>query len=177
MSEQKGQARFIEPMLLQRVPMLVQGGPWIDELKLDGYRAEAIKTEGRVRLRSRNNKEFNGRYPTIAQGLVSMPDETVIDGEIVAVDASGRPSFNSLQNYGTGQVKLLYYVFDVMILASTDVMNQPLLARRELLKKQVLAKLDEPVRESPQFEASLPDLIHSVKSQGLARRLGSEATR
>lgn len=95
-----------------------------------------------------------------------MPDETVIDGEIVALDSSGKPSFNALQN-GTSAAALVYYVFDVMILADRDVMNEPLTVRRELLREHVLANLDEPVREAPELEASLPALIASVKASGL----------
>jgi len=98
---------------------------------------------------------------------MAMPDETVIDGEIVALDQSGRPSFNALQNHGTSAAALVYYVFDVMILAGEDVMNQPLTTRRELLREHVLARLDEPIRESPELEATLQDLIHSVKANGL----------
>lgn len=154
-------------MLLRRTENLAQGGVWMYELKLDGFRAEAIKRSGRVHLRSRNDKDFNGRYPTIVQALAPMPDETVIDGEIVAVDELGRPSFSALQEYSVRTTRLLYYAFDVMILASKDVMNEPLTERRELLQEQVLAKLSEPIRESPQFEASLPDLIRSVKAQKL----------
>jgi ATP-dependent DNA ligase len=62
-----------------------------EELKLDGFRAEGIKSGGRVHLRSRNNKDFNAKYPAIVQALAAMPDETVIDGEIVALE-SGRHS-------------------------------------------------------------------------------------
>jgi ATP-dependent DNA ligase len=83
------------------------------------------------------------------------------------LDQSGRPSFNALQNHGSGAVSLVYYAFDVMILAGNDVMNEPLTMRRELLRERVLAELNEPIRESPELEASLPDLIHSVKANGL----------
>ncbi|MGA3241969.1 MAG: hypothetical protein ABSG03_37420 [Bryobacteraceae bacterium] len=91
-----------------------------------------------------------------------MPDETVVDGEIVALDES---SFNALQNHETAS--LIYYVFDVMILAGKDVMNEPLSVRRELLQSRVMTKLGEPIRESPELDASLPDLISSVKAHGL----------
>ena len=151
-------------MLLQRTEKLSEGGLGSYELKLDGFRAVAFKTAGRVHLRSSNNKGFNARYPAIVQALAAMPDETVIDVEI-ALDQAGRPSFSALQNHAAAS--LIYYAFDVMIVAGKDVMNEPLSARRSLLQEDVLAKLSEPIRESPELEASLPDLISSVKAHGL----------
>jgi DNA ligase D-like protein (predicted ligase) len=160
-------AQFVEPMLLLPAEQLPAGVQWLYELKLDGFRAEAIKSGGRVHLRSRNNKDFNTKYPVIVQALASMPDETVIDGELVASDASGRPSFSALQNYSPGETRLFYYAFDVMTLKGQGVMTEPLAARRELLQSQVLVGLDEPIRESSELVASLPDLIESVKAHGL----------
>ena len=84
MPDREIKAHFIEPMLLLRTEKLPQGGLGVYEL--DGFRAEAIKSSGRVHLRSRNDKDFNARYPAIVQALAAMPDETVIDGEIVALD-------------------------------------------------------------------------------------------
>jgi bifunctional non-homologous end joining protein LigD len=60
----------------------------------------AIKSGGKVQLRSSNDNDFIARYPGIVKALAHMPDETVIDREVVALDEIGRPSFNSLQNYG-----------------------------------------------------------------------------
>ncbi len=59
-------ARFIDPMLLQLTPRLPEGAQWLYELKLDGYRAIAFKSGGKVRLRSRNDNDFAGRYSSIA---------------------------------------------------------------------------------------------------------------
>ena len=129
-------------------------------LKLDGYRAVAFKTNGKVHFCSRNGKDFSAKYPAMARALASMPDETVIDGEIVALEA-GRPSFNALQNHGAATGQLFFYVFDIMIAAGEDVMAQPLEAWREILRSRVLSHLADPIRESPVLEATLPDLIHS----------------
>jgi bifunctional non-homologous end joining protein LigD len=80
---------------------------------------------------------------------------------------AGRPSFNALQNYGSSTGTIYYYVFDVMVVAGKEVMALPLEARRDLLRRRVLSKLAEPIRESPELEATLPQLIQSVKAQGL----------
>jgi ATP-dependent DNA ligase len=79
-----------QAMFLLRTEKLPQGGLWVYEPKLDGFRAEAIKSVGSVHLRSRNDKDFNAKYPAIVEAPAAMPDETVIDGEIVALDESSR---------------------------------------------------------------------------------------
>jgi DNA ligase D-like protein (predicted ligase) len=159
--------RFIEPMLLLRTEKLHDGAEWLYEIKFDGYRALAFKTGGNVHLRSRNDNDFNARYPAIAQALASLPDETVVDGEIVALDEAGKPSFSALQNYGSSKTPLLFYIFDVLVLGGKDVMGETLVKRREILETKVLPKLSEPIRYSPELQASLKDLIQSVKAQGL----------
>src|SRR5579863_2578386 len=80
-AEQGNQSRLLPPMLLQRVSSLPEGPQWCYEIKLDGYRALAIKANGKVLLRSRNDKDFNSKYPSIVSSLTALPDETVIDGE------------------------------------------------------------------------------------------------
>src|ERR687891_923117 len=119
-------ARFIEPMLLLRTDSLPDAAQWLYELKLDGYRAIAFKRDGVVHLRSRNDNDFSGRYPGVVNGLAKMADDTVIDGEVIAFDDDGRPSFNTLQNYGSATAPVIYYVFDVMVLGGRDVMREPL---------------------------------------------------
>jgi DNA ligase D-like protein (predicted ligase) len=160
-------ARFIEPMLLLRTEKLPEGPEWQTELKLDGYRALAFKTGGKVHLRSRNDNDFNTRYPGLVKALAPMPDETVIDGEVVALDADGRPSFNALQNYGSGTALLHFFIFDLLVLKGKDLTAEPLKRRRELIEQFVLPKLADPIRYSPVLDGSLKDLTHSVKTQGL----------
>jgi bifunctional non-homologous end joining protein LigD len=159
-------ARFFNPMLLLRTDSLPAGEQWLYELKLDGYRAVAFKRNGGVHLRSRNDKNFNGSYPAVVTALARLPDDTVIDGEIVAFDEEGRPSFNALQNNGANATPIAYYVFDVMVLAGKDVRHEPLHERRQLLEKKVLPLLPEPVRYSAPLEAELPVLIQSVRLHG-----------
>ena len=127
----------------------------------------AFKSGGHVHLRSRNNKDFNRKYPALVQALAPMPDETVIDGEVVTLDDAGRPSFNALRNYVPGAAPLVFCVFDVMILHGKDILAETLATRRALLLSHVLSKLVEPIRESPELDAALPDLIATVKAHRL----------
>jgi len=161
-------AKFIAPMLLLKTDRLPDDASrWLYQLKLDGYRAIAYKTGGKLHLRSRNNKDFASRYPAVVSGLAKLPDETIIDGEVVAFDEEGRPSFNALQNYGSAPAAVVFYVFDVTMLGGKDVTSEPLESRLNIPERKVLPKLKEPVRYIGAFDVRLSDLIASVKAQGL----------
>jgi DNA ligase D-like protein (predicted ligase) len=170
-------AKFVEPMLLLRTDKLPDDTRWGYELKLDGYRAIAFRSGAGVQLRSRNDNDFGVRYAPILKGLARLPVDTVIDGEVVALDEDGRPSFQLLQNYASTSAPLLYFVFDVMTLSGRDVTGEPLTVRRQLLETRVLPKLYEPVRYVGLLDAPLPTLVESVKADGLeglvAKRLDS----
>jgi len=154
--------RCADPLLLRDITSCAT-----QELKLDGYRAIGIKVSGAVQLRSRNDNDFTTRYRAIPRALRPLPDQTVVDGEIVALDEEGRPSFNLLQNYGSSGIPLHYYLFDLLVLAGKDLRGEPLSGRPALLESKVLPKLGEPVRNSVELKASLGDLSGSVKAQGL----------
>ena len=154
-------------MLLLSTSALAEGVDWLHELKIDGYRAVAFKTNSQVHLRSRNDNDFSVRYPAIAKALSRLPNETVIDGELVALDESGKPSFHFLQNHGSSpDTPLFYYVFDVMVHSGYDVRHKPLIARRALLEQRILPKLADPIRYSQELAGSLSDLVAAVKEQG-----------
>lgn len=173
----RSKARFIEPMLLLRTDTLPDDARWMYELKLDGYRAIAFKAGRHVQLRSRNDNDFSVRYAQVSQGLAGLPSDTVIDGEVVALDAKGRPDFQLLQNHSTTQTPLAYFVFDVMLLGGKDVRKEPLTVRTELLEATVLPTLSDPVRYLGRLDAPLPVLIQSVRAHGfeglVAKRLDS----
>ena len=97
-------ALFFEPMLCETAERPPEGAEWRYELKFDGYRAIGFKTEGQAQLWSRNGKDFVRRFPEVAKAIASLPEDTAIDGEIVALDADGKPSFALLR--GCGDVRL-----------------------------------------------------------------------
>lgn len=123
---------FIEPMLLLSTDNLPDDpARWLYQLKLDGYRAIAFKTGGKVYLRSRNDNDFGARYPKVVRGFAKLPNETVIDGELIALADDGRPSFNALQNYGSATTPITFLevqaesLFEAAILAVRTFRGEP----------------------------------------------------
>jgi DNA ligase D-like protein (predicted ligase) len=156
---------FIEPMECEAVSTLLDGSQWVFEIKLDGYRAIAVKSDGEVRLFSRRQKSFNQQYPYIVEALVDLPDGTVIDGEIVALDDFARPQFNLLQNYRGEARRIRYFVFDLLCYDNRDTTSLPLVERRALLRK---LKFQSPRIQSLDFlETSAANMIAAAKQQGL----------
>jgi DNA ligase D-like protein (predicted ligase) len=162
----KTEVGFVAPMLSQPVAKLPEGPAWSYELKFDGYRALGMKAAGRIQLLSRNGKNFTKRFTLIAQALEKLPDETVIDGEFVAFDSEGRPSFNVLQNHRSRETELQFYAFDLLLLRGKDLTQQPLEKRRELLRTKVIPRLPDTIRYSETLQASPAELIEAVREQG-----------
>lgn len=94
----KTDASFIEPMECLSVAKLPDGNQWLWEIKLDGYRVLAVKAGTAVTLFSRRRKSLNRQFPYIVEALGELAEGTVVDGEVVAIDESGRPDFNLLQS-------------------------------------------------------------------------------
>ena len=158
--------KFVQPMLAKAVPQLPDGPDWRYEIKLDGYRALAIKDKGAVRLVSRRNNSLNQKFSGIVDALTQLEDGLILDGEVVAIDAQGRPSFNLLQHHKDNAEDIVFYVFDVLAYRGRDVRDLPLPQRRELLN-DALQRANHPVRVSAILDSSAEDLIRAVRSQGL----------
>ena len=108
-------ADFIETMDCLPVSRLPEGPKWTYEIKLDGYRLEVVRSAGRTTLYSRRQNVLTEKFPYIAATLKDLPDDTVIDGELVALDSYGRPDFNLLQNLRSAESRIIYYAFDILI--------------------------------------------------------------
>lgn len=123
---------FVTPMAAVSVEALPEGPEWTYELKLDGYRALIIKDGASIRIRSRNDKDLMQMYPAgAAAGRRLQTEQAVIDGEIVAVDRQGRPSFQALQHRGTHPSHtIVFYAFDLLHLNGEDKRAMPLDERR-----------------------------------------------
>jgi DNA ligase D-like protein (predicted ligase) len=158
-------ARFIEPMECLPGEHIPEGDLWTYELKLDGYRIEAVKTGGKVTLYSRRGTDLSNRFEYVASALASLPDETVIDGELVALDEQGKPNFNLLQNSRSAESHIMFYAFDVLVRRGEDLMKQPLSKRREILATTV--KPHDHVGISQVSNQTATEMFTFVKSHGL----------
>jgi bifunctional non-homologous end joining protein LigD len=125
----------IEPMLATLVNEPVEDEEWVYEMKWDGYRAIAYMNEGKIDIRSRNNKSFNEKFYPLIDSLKQWKINAVVDGEIIVVNEQGVPDFSDLQLWRSeADGQLAFYAFDILWYDGIDVMNLPLEQRRELLK-------------------------------------------
>ena len=143
-------------LLVRELPL----GNWLYEVKFDGYRALAFKSDNGVRLLSRNQTDFGNDYPQLVEGLKSLKaKDFTIDGEIAALDPNGRSSFQLLQSYGkTKKTSLIYYVFDLLSLDGTDFRSRPLLERRKQLAT-LLKKAPDNIRFSEELHGDKDQLL------------------
>jgi DNA ligase D-like protein (predicted ligase) len=157
---------FIEPMYARLVQSLPQGQEWLYEVKFDGYRCLAGRDAKGVTLWSRRENLFTNQFPHIARACERLPPNTLVDGEIVALDESGRVSFNLLQHHRSKAQALVFYAFDVLIYRSRSVSNVPLYFRREVLHRIFEDIKAAPIGLSENIEAAPTDLIRVAKEFG-----------
>jgi len=153
------------------VSKLPAGSQWLYEIKFDGYRALGIKSNGSVTLWSRRNNSFKRQYPLIVEALAELSEDTVVDGDVVALDASGFPNFNLLQNYRTEAARIHFFVFDLLVYRGRDLTRLPLVQRREIMRS-ALKFSSSRIRISDYVEASVTDMLNAVREQGLEGIIG-----
>lgn len=167
---------FVEPMQCKPVTELPENGDWSYEIKFDGYRCIALKSGTEATLFSRNEKKLNSRFPEVVKALKSLPSDFTIDGEIVALDELGKPSFQLLQNSGSELPTICFYAFDMLSREGDDLLRIPIEERRKALN-ELLGSASDPLRLSPLLEATPSRVLEAVQKLGLegvvAKRGGS----
>ena len=162
---------FIPAQLATLVTEAPKGNEWLHELKFDGYRLLCHLERGRVRLWTRNQKDWTEKFPDVVKALKTLRVQSaILDGEIVALDASGRSSFQMLQQSikKTSGRHLVLHVFDLIYIDGYNITRTPL-----ILRKQVLAELLETVsgkgmlRYSDHVEGNGPKFLQQACGYGL----------
>jgi bifunctional non-homologous end joining protein LigD len=166
-------ATFVEPMKARLVERPLPGD-WIYEIKHDGFRALAIKNGSDLQLLSRNQKELGGKFPEVARAVGKIKaKDFIIDGEIVAVEDTGKSSFQLLQAYDLGEARppILFYAFDLVRLNGKDYLREPLTVRKAALEK-LLEKSPDCVRYSASLEGDVQNLLEQSRKLGLEGLIG-----
>jgi bifunctional non-homologous end joining protein LigD len=150
-----------------------RGGEWTCEVKWDGSRTLALKDGSRVQLLSRNLNDATAHYPLVAKALAALPaDALLLDGEVVALDERGHPSFQALHN--GSQQAVVFYAFDVLHMNGQDLTRFPLEERRAALR--VTAE-DPTIRRSdslPGTPGQIEEAVRGLRLEGVvAKRRGS----
>ena len=157
-------ATFIESMECLPVTKLPEGPQWSYEIKLDGYRLEAVKNASKTTLYSRRRNVLNNKFGYIAEALEGLQSGTVLDGEIVAIDTTGKSDFNLLQNFRSAETNIHYFVFDVLMYKGRLLIRLPLEERRAILSK-VLPRNDHISISVVDYSAA--QMLSFVKEHGL----------
>ncbi len=158
---------MLSPMLPTLADKPFSHPNWLFEPKLDGYRVLAYVYHGDVKLYSRRGLDCSDEYPWLVEAIKCQPyRDIIIDGEIVALDENGRPSFQLLQNRG-GDPKppLLYYAFDVLYRDGYDLRGVPLEQRKALLNTSLLPT--ERLRIVDTFAEHGVTLFDAAKANGM----------
>lgn len=134
---------FVPPQLATLVEKPPAGDEWFHELKLDGYRLLCHIEGKQVRFWTRNQNDWTGKFSNLGKAVKALPlKSAILDGEVVALDPSGRASFQRLQqsiNKNLG-ASLLFHIFDLIYIDGYSLTRTPLRDR-----KLVLAELMEPL--------------------------------
>ena len=151
------------------------GVEWSYEVKWDGYRVMLISEAGRSRLVSRNLKDLTRDYPDIAAAAAAVTKRPyIVDGEVVALDEHGRPSFQALQHRSVSRSGIVFYAFDLLHLGESSYRTKPLRERQRALAR---LKFAAPILRSAPLPGTPEQIAQVVREAGLegvvAKRLDS----
>lgn len=133
--DEKKLKSFIKPMLAKPHDKAFDDEEWLFEIKWDGYRAIADLSKKQPLFYSRNGISFLSKFSKVAEDFDNQKHKMILDGEIVAYDENGKPSFQMLQQIGDNpDLALTYQVFDLLWLNGHSTKELPLIQRKELLK-------------------------------------------
>jgi bifunctional non-homologous end joining protein LigD len=158
---------FQSPELATLVDHVPAGANWLHEIKYDGYRVLLAVGGGKAKAYTRNGLDWSDRFAPIVAAASSLPGSALIDGEVVALDADGKPSFQALQaslKEGTGTYA--FFAFDLLNLDGEDVTRLTTLQRKERLKAY-LADQPPPIQYSDHVVGNGEKLFDSLCKQGL----------
>jgi bifunctional non-homologous end joining protein LigD len=157
---------FIAPCLPTKTTTLPSGGQWLHEIKHDGFRIIARKSNGRVRLYSRPGNDFTRRFPLIVEALARLRSRScIVDGEAVACDDNGVASFDLVRHHRANEIVFLY-AFDLIELNGDDLRRDPLEVRKATLAS-VLAKAGPGIRFNEHIEGDGPTVFAHACKLGL----------
>ena len=140
---------FVGPQLATLVDTVPQGEHWLHEIKFDGYRALCRIEHGNVKLLTREGNDWTGRVSFLIDSARALPArQALIDGEIVALREDGISDFQLLQNslQDNRGAAVVYFVFDLLHLDGYNLLNVPLLSRKETLAKLLGMPADQDLR-------------------------------
>lgn len=137
---------FIAPQLCETLARPPSGSGWLHEIKFDGYRIQMRVLDGGATLKMRKGLDWTAKYPAIARAAANLPD-TIIDGEICALDENGAPDFAALQAaLSEGKTDaLVYFAFDLLFDGGEDLRALPL-SERKVRLQQLLSNAGEDAR-------------------------------
>jgi bifunctional non-homologous end joining protein LigD len=167
---------FVAPMQAMLVDS-IRPGEWIYEIKFDGYRAVALRGGNETRILSRNEKDLGGKFPEVKGAVAALGvQDAIIDGEIVALDDNGRPSFQLLQGFDIGLVRppIVFYAFDLLRLNGKDLQGLPIEERKAKLEA-LLKKPPGVIRYSVSFTKNVEELLSRVRGLGLEGLIGKRS--
>jgi bifunctional non-homologous end joining protein LigD len=146
-------------MLCTLVREIKDDPDFVYEVKWDGYRIISYADGDNVRLASRGGLDYSPKYPLVVEAIAALGHDVILDGEVVVFNDHGVPDFDTLQLYTGGRKPITYCVFDILWLDGHNLMELPLVQRKNLLK--ILISDNKVLRFSESFERG-EDLYQSM---------------